>query len=148
MTESTIQAGSSVESQCKKCKALTDHHVVIMDGDKIAKVECKVCSGRHAYKPAQAAPKEPKEPKAKAPAKPSRQTAFRNAQTATALAFWEKAVSAGKPVPYGMTSRYKVGDVIDHSSFGLGAVQKIMRPNTMSVLFSDSLRNLRCGGER
>ena len=37
-----IQAGSSVESQCGKCKTVTDHHVVAMDGDQVAKVECKV----------------------------------------------------------------------------------------------------------
>ena len=57
MTDSQIQPGSSVESMCKKCKTVTDHHVVVMAGDKIAKVECKVCNARHAYASPKAEPK-------------------------------------------------------------------------------------------
>lgn len=146
MTQNQIQAGSSVESLCRKCKTVTDHHVVVMDGEKIVKVECKVCSGRHAYKSPQAAAAEPKvrstQPKA------SRQPVTSKKQSATVEAMWEKAVAGAAPVPYSMTGCFRSGDVIDHPTFGLGAVQKFMRPNTIEVLFQDSLRNLRCAGGR
>lgn len=146
MTQTQIQAGSSVESQCKKCKTVTDHHVVVMDGDKIAKVECKVCGGRHAYKSPKEVPAEPKVRTA-APRTP-RQSATQKKQSATVQALWEKSVNAAAPMPYSMTGNFKAGDVINHPTFGLGAVQKFMRPNTIEVLFQDSLRNLRCGGGR
>lgn len=149
MTEKIIEPGSSVESMCKRCKTVTDHFVVVMDGDKIAKVECKVCQGRHAFQAAKpqavatvsrtAAPREPRAPRAaSAPKK----------QSASVYALWEKSVAGATPMSYSMSGSFKAGDVIAHPTFGLGAVQKFMRPNTIEVLFEDSVRNLRCGGGR
>jgi len=162
MTENQIQAGSSVESVCKKCKAVTDHHVVAMLGDKIAKVECKVCRARHAYaspkaeaKAAPAArvrngatgavtPATSPAPAARA-AKPARVTAaVKQAQAHAAQ--WEKLTSgSGEPLGYAMDRTYSVGDLLNHPVFGLGHVQKVMKPCTIEVIFQDSIRNLRCG---
>lgn len=162
MSEKLIQAGSSVESQCRKCKTVTDHHVVAMDGALIVKVECKFCKGRHAYKAPNA------EPKAKAPAaarpkktaatpagQPSlaRQTAAANRQSAAAsrqaqamAEQWEKLVApCVNPVTYSMERSFRTGDVINHPSFGLGYVQKVMKPSTIEVRFKDAVRNMRCG---
>ncbi len=142
MTENLIQAGSSVESQCKKCKTVTDHHVVVMVGEKIAKVECKVCNARHAY----VSPKA--EPKVKAPATPRpKKAALALTKQALALAeHWEKMVTpCAKPLTYSMERKFHVGDVIDHPTFGLGYVQKFMKPCTVEVQFKDAVRNMRCG---
>jgi hypothetical protein len=158
MSEKLIQAGSSVESHCRKCKTVTDHHVVIMDGEIIAKVECKVCKGRHAYKT-------PAEPKVKALAVPrpkkeastgqpsaarqaaaaTRQTAAANKQAQVLADQWEKLVApCAKPATYSMERAFRTGDVIDHPAFGLGYVQKLMKPSTMEVRFKDAVRNMRC----
>jgi len=149
MTDNQIQAGSSVESLCRKCKTVTDHHVVVMDGDKIVKVECKVCRGRHAY----ASPKA--EPKAKTPAAPrprsaspvsSRAAAASSRQAQAQAEQWEKLVApCVTPLEYTMERTFRVGDVIDHPVFGLGYVQKIMKPSTVEVFFKDAVRNMRCG---
>ena len=142
MTETQIQAGSSVESLCKKCKTVTDHHVVVMAGDKIAKVECKVCNARHAF----ASPKA--EPKVKTPAVPRpKKAALASTKQALALAeHWEKMVTpCAKPLTYTMERKLQVGDVIDHPTFGLGYVQKFMKPCTAEVQFKDAVRNMRCG---
>jgi hypothetical protein len=160
MTENQIQAGSSVESICKKCKAVTDHHVVAMLGDKIAKVECKVCRARHAYASPKAEAKAAPAARvrngatgavtqAAAPApraaKPARLTAAAKQAQAHA-AQWEKMTAdATTPLGYAMDRTYSVGDVIDHPVFGLGRVQKVMKPCTIEVIFQDSVRNLRCG---
>ncbi len=142
MTENQIQAGSSVESLCKKCKTVTDHHVVVMAGDKIAKVECKVCNARHAF----VSPKA--EPKVKTPAVPRpKKAALASTKQALALAeHWEKMVTpCAKPLTYTMERKLQVGDVIDHPTFGLGYVQKFMKPCTAEVQFKDAVRNMRCG---
>lgn len=142
MTENQIQAGSSVESLCKKCKTVTDHHVVVMAGDKIAKVECKVCNARHAF----ASPKA--ESKVKTPAVPRpKKAALASTKQALALAeHWEKMVTpCAKPLTYTMERKLQVGDVIDHPTFGLGYVQKFMKPCTAEVQFKDAVRNMRCG---
>jgi hypothetical protein len=142
MSENQIQAGSSVESQCKKCKTVTDHHVVVMSGDKIAKVECKVCRARHAYVSPTA------EPKVKKPAVPRpKKAALASSKQAQAQAeHWEKMVSpCAKPLSYNMERSFQVGDVIDHPTFGLGYVQKLMKPCTAEIQFKDAIRNMRCG---
>lgn len=143
MSQKQIQAGSSVESMCKRCKTVTDHHVVVMDGDKIVKVECKVCGGRHAFQ----SPTPTPEPKVKAatprtPRTPS--LSSQRKQSAAVEALWEKNVAGSAAQPYAMTAFFKVGDVIDHPTFGLGHVQKMIAANTMEVLFQDGIRNLRC----
>lgn len=162
MSENQIQAGSSVESLCKKCKTVTDHHVVAMLGDKIAKVECKVCRARHSYASpkaeakAQAAPRvrsgatgtvkdapQAAAPKAASPRKP---TAAASRQAQAQAEQWEKLVgSCPSPLSYGMDRTFRSGDVIDHPVFGAGYVQKLMKPNTIEVMFKDAVRNLRCG---
>lgn len=142
MTEHQIEAGSSVESQCKKCKTLTDHYVVVMAGEKISKVECKVCKARHAY----AAPKAA--PKVKTPAAPRpKKAALASSKQAQALTEqWEKMVSpCSKPLPYSMERTFEVGDVIEHPTFGLGCVLKTMKPCTVEIHFKDAIRNMRCG---
>lgn len=148
---STLQAGSSVESQCKKCKTVTDHHVVAMNGEKIVKVQCKVCSARHAYlSPAtEKAPKEPKvpkEPKAlKEPKAPRAKKSVVAPHKAASTEQWEKLVNDGlSRVSYAMTASFQVGDIMEHPTFGRGYVQKCYKPCTVEVLFEDGLRNMRC----
>ena len=160
MTENQIQAGSSVESLCKKCKTVTDHHVVAMLGDKIAKVECKVCRARHAYASPKAEPKAPAAPRVKssatgsvsAPAaapraaSPKKTSAAASRQAQAQAEQWEKLVGpCASPVPYAMDRSFRTGDVINHPSFGSGYVVKAMKPCTIEVLFRDAVRNLRCG---
>lgn len=142
MTEHQIEAGSSVESLCKKCKTLTDHYVVVMAGDKISKVECKVCKARHAYASAKA------EPKVKKPAAPRpKKAALASSRQAQALAEqWEKMVApCTKPLMYSMERTFSVGDVVEHPSFGLGYVLKTIKPCTVEIQFKDAIRNMRCG---
>ncbi|NLW82483.1 MAG: hypothetical protein GXY42_12560 [Desulfovibrionales bacterium] len=141
MSQNQIQAGSSVESLCKRCKTVTDHHVVVMDKGRIAKVECKICLARHAYQSpsAEVKIKQPAAPKAPRTTSPSRK------QSASVEAQWEKSVAdAGSLVPYSMAASFRAGDVMDHPVFGLGAVQKFVSFNTVEVLFRDGLKNLRC----
>jgi hypothetical protein len=140
MSQKQIQAGSSVESMCKRCKTVTDHHVVVMEGDKIAKVECKVCGGRHAFQSAKPEPKPKAAPRT--PRVPS--AAAQRKQSAAVEALWEKNVAGANPLPYAMTSSFKSGDIITHPTFGLGHVQKMISANTIEVLFQDGVRNLRC----
>lgn len=148
MTREPIQAGSAVESTCRKCKAVTDHHVVVMVDDAIGKVQCTVCGGRHAYRPPKIATK------SKPKSKPSRAVKSKQAAPAPAkkpsvvLEHWEKmvgTVSGDKVVPYAMSSVFQAGDVIDHKTFGLGYVQKLPKPHMIEVLFCESVKNLRCG---
>ncbi|PTN36546.1 hypothetical protein [Desulfonatronum sp. SC1] len=150
MTTETIQAGSSVESSCRKCKTVTDHHVVVMIDEKIGKVQCKVCGGQHAHRPPKAAaqPKAPAEKKPRASA--AKKPAAPKKPSPEVLALWENKVASAAPgdvKPYAMTADFGDGDVINHSVFGPGYVQRFIKPNMIEVLFEDGLKMLRCCAE-
>lgn len=143
MTQVSLQAGSSVESMCKRCKTVTDHHIVVMDGEKIVKVECKVCGGRHVYRPATPTATSSSK-KADAPKTPRKVSSSRKTSVSVEAA-WEKAVGdAENPVRYAMDAVLQDGDVCKHPTFGLGHVQRHIAANTVEVLFQDGLKNLRC----
>lgn len=156
MTTEPIQAGSSVESACRKCKTVTDHHVVVMLDGRIGKVQCKVCGGQHAHRPPKeaVAPKTPAQPrtngekskktaaakKAVSPKKPS----------AEVLALWESKVAAAGSADvraYAMAETFQDGEVINHATFGPGYVQRFIKPNMIEVLFEDGVKLLRCCAE-
>ncbi|TVQ98542.1 MAG: hypothetical protein EA399_09990 [Desulfovibrionales bacterium] len=156
MNTEPIQAGSSIESACRKCKTVTDHHVVVMLDGQIGKVQCKVCGGQHAHRP----PKEAATPKA--PAQPrtagektkktaaSKKTVVPKKPSPEVLALWESKISAVSPADirtYAMTDAFQEGEVISHATFGQGYVQRLIKPNMIEVLFEDGVKLLRCCAE-
>lgn len=140
-----ITAGSTVESRCTRCRELLNHTVVAMVGDKIVRVECNTCHGVHGYHPVKA-PKEPAAPragqtKAAAPRKPKVDP------EAAARAEWaalQPGMDPARAVPYDMSGRYRVNDLLRHQHFGLGIVRLVL-PNKIEVLFQEGKKLLRCG---
>ncbi|HON22980.1 MAG TPA: hypothetical protein PKV74_04305, partial [Syntrophales bacterium] len=55
---------------------------------------------------------------------------------------YEELGQDAKIIPYRMTDRYQRGDIIDHPSFGIGFVEKILENQRMDVLFKGSLKRM------
>ena len=121
-------AGENIASICTKCKLNLDHAIVAMDGDTIAKVKCKTCGSTHKFKNPATPPKTVK-----------RRTKKADGQGSASL--WEAGISSarGKEHTYSMGGRYRVGDIVNHDSFGKGVVQKLYT-NKCDVLFQDKTR--------
>lgn len=145
VTKKELTAGSDVESRCLKCKQLTNHIIVAMVGEKVVKVQCNVCGGRHNYRPAEpvgtdGAPKAAKKSRAKAVGGVSAK------QTKT-LAHFEEMMAGRDPAlakPYAVTATFQQGDLIDHAFFGLGLVIATTQPNKIEVLFREGTKILIC----
>jgi hypothetical protein len=127
-----IVTGGDIDSYCTKCRLNLGHTVVAMVGGAVVKVKCKTCGSIHKFRDMtpQARTlrrKEPARPKSHIPVQ----------------ALWETAVegAAGPDLPYDMSSQYKSGDVIMHSVFGKGIVQKTAYKKC-AVLFRDKERVL------
>ena len=141
MTAKKLEAGSPIDSHCLKCKELTSHTVIAMDGERVLKVQCKLCGGRHALRPASKTVAA--KPKTARASKSSRSTK----KAATVILEWEKQIGQAegmKPLPYGMDKSFERGDLIDHAHFGLGVVQSLHAPDKMEVLFEQGLKLMRC----
>ncbi len=123
-------AGENIASYCTKCKLSPDHTIVAMDGEAIVKVKCKTCGSTHKFRNPADAPKA-RSPRAKQGdgTKPSAET------------LWETGIAQakGKEHVYTMAAKYRVGDIVNHHTFGKGVVLKLY-VNKCDMLFKDKER--------
>ena len=42
--------GDYIDDYCSRCKLVTDHAVVSMVGEEVAKVRCRTCNNEHKYR--------------------------------------------------------------------------------------------------
>lgn len=51
MNSRKLSAGDIIDARCTKCRAVTNHRIVAMVGDRVVRVECNTCHGVHNYHP-------------------------------------------------------------------------------------------------
>lgn len=133
MTSKTLSAGDPIECRCTKCRKITNHIIVAMTDDLPAKVQCNTCDGQHKYRK---------------PAAPRKAGTRRTADPKIAeMKEWEQLqpeMDNKNATSYAMTASFKVGNLIKHSTFGLGVVQRLAGPQKIEVLFQDGKKIMRC----
>ncbi len=123
-----LTTGEKIASYCTKCKLVIDHAIVTMDGETIVKVKCRSCGSAHKYRSA-------------ADIKPARAARKKEDAAKSAEMLWEACLTEarGKERVYDMTGKYRIGDIVLHSTFGKGVVRKLYY-NKCNVLFRDKER--------
>lgn len=143
MSSTLLSAGDSIEARCTKCKEVLNHTIVAMVEGKVVRVKCNTCNGMHNYRSVAA----------KSPAKTAsvRKTAVPRAAKkdpgAADLEEWaalRPTMRLDRAVVYDMNGKFRVRDLVDHSTFGYGVVKLIPGPNKMEVLFEGGKKLLRC----
>jgi len=129
-----LSAGEEVASYCTRCRLILDHVIVAMTGESIIQVKCKTCGGSHKFRSAA---------RTTGPVRKEKAPAGRRLTVKNPGVVWETSLSVaqGPEIPYRMTTCYSAGDVIVHTAFGRGIVQKAC-PGKCSVLFQDGERLL------
>jgi hypothetical protein len=131
----TASIGKEVVAWCTRCKLLLVHVIETMTAEKIGRVHCKTCGGQHAYR---------KNPPGKRTS--SGATAIRRPEVASGSATTYEALLRGRTVanalPYSQSARFKVGDLISHPSFGVGAITGARDSFKIEVVFADRPRML------
>jgi hypothetical protein len=128
----TISTGGDIDSYCTKCRLNLEHIVVAMVGGAVVKVKCKTCGGTHRFKSMSAVI-----------SKATRKASTASKSFVQTEACWETVVEAapGPELSYDLARSYRAGDLIVHSIFGKGVVQKTFFKKC-SVLFRDKERVL------
>jgi Zn ribbon nucleic-acid-binding protein len=137
MSDKQLSAGDHITSKCTKCKNITNHTIVAMVGEKVARVECNTCGSVHNYRKAVVK---------KATTK-SKKSSNKSVKINKVKAQWETLLDNADPtnaIPYSMQTLIKNGDLIQHPSFGLGRVISTTRPNKMEVFFQSGIKLMRC----
>ena len=132
---SQITTGKDVLSYCAKCKLNLSHTIVAMKDEKtFAKVQCNTCKSTHAYK----------DPSSSNASKTrSRVTKKAPSKIVSIADLWMERLNktTSKSQPYTITSKFKTGDLIDHTKFGPGIVQSV-KDNTIEVVFRHDIKTL------
>lgn len=145
MISRKLSAADTIEARCTRCRAVLNHTIVAMVGERVVRVECNTCHGVHNYH----AEAEPKTPAARASVRKA-ESAPRKAKKEPGAADreeWEAlrpTMAQERAVPYDMNGAFRVRDLVEHPLFGLGVVQRVIKPNKMEVLFQVGKKLLRC----
>jgi Zn ribbon nucleic-acid-binding protein len=142
MVTKAPEVGGELEAYCTKCKADTGHIIVALSGENVKRVECKACSGHHNYRKPKSAAAAPKTKKSTTP-RPRRTAA---AAPPMDPALWDEQLRARSTAPvrdYHQQQVFGAGELIAHSTFGLGRVEEVLR-NKMRVAFRAGPKTLIC----
>lgn len=124
-------------TKCTKCKMETGHVVISLNREGIvAKVKCNACGNEHRYY----------SDKKRLSAKKNREKAAQAAAKIKTKQEYEQLISQKKTnriINYTMGKKYHAEDIIEHKTFGKGAVVKVF-PEKMDVLFESGHRMLAC----
>lgn len=140
-TKQEAVAGGDIDTYCGKCRLTLAHVVVATDAGKAVRVLCKTCKSEHNVRrtPVRKAASE-RAPRAKgtraSSAKPSQERAERRAEEAFEAARQGRDLAGAKR--YRPQEVVDVGDVIDHPTFGLGVVLKLLSDAKAQIIFQRS----------
>lgn len=118
------QVQGETTSVCMRCKKATAHIIISMVGDRIARAQCRTCGGTHRYRDPDA------------PLKPVRKRFGKSSPEEV----WGKMMNLATPqkkIPYTFSGHFKVNDLIDHTTFGLGVVTQLLSGDKIQVVFKD-----------
>ena len=123
-------AGQNIDSYCGRCKLSLNHTIMVMNGKVVSKVRCKSCGSSHKFR----SPIDSQKIR-------ESMTKKRVGESATAEIIWEAGLAGAKGIEreYSMTSKYRIGDIVNHQTFGKGIVMKLYA-NKCDVLFRDKER--------
>lgn len=144
MTGSKLSPGDITESRCTRCKAPTNHTIVAMVEGHIVRVQCNTCNGVHNYHKILAPRKAATPAAGKAAPTPRTPKVDPVSAERKEWASLRPTMRTERAIAYAMTTRFKVNDIVDHPSFGIGLVKRLVAPNKVEILFADGIKLLRC----
>lgn len=133
---SQLTVGKDVLSYCNKCKLNLGHIIVAMkDVKHIAKVKCNTCGTLQAYKDPSVSSKQNKTR--------TKKTSIAASKVISVSDLWMDKMSStrNKSTPYAMDGKFSQGDIIDHSKFGPGIVEKVV-DDKIEVIFRHEIKTL------
>ncbi len=125
-----------MDSYCTRCKLNLNHIIIAMIAEKIVKVKCRTCGSVHSYRNIDKMIKGSRE-------RGSGSSGKRPAAVKNIEALWQAGIAEAKSaeMPYDMGKAYRAGDIMVHTAFGKGIVQKADFKKC-TVLFRDKERVL------
>lgn len=135
------QVGKTVDGWCTKCKLVLAHTIEAVADGKITRVHCNTCGGQHAHRASAPGTSKAKAGGAKAAGRATADKAKRPSPYESLV----RGRTAAASKPYVTSARFAVGELISHTSFGLGVVTAERDGVKIEVMFPDGPRVLMHG---
>ncbi len=137
----TRKIGSRIDAWCTKCKLVLVHTIEAMSDTKITRVHCNTCSGQHAFRAAPPTPRAASGRSARS-SRDGKRTSKEQAGVTNSYEALLRGRTAANARRYSTSERFKVGELISHATFGLGAITGERDGTKIDVLFADRPRVL------
>jgi hypothetical protein len=141
------KVGGEVDAFCTRCRLTLAHTILAMVGTKIARVRCNTCNGDHAFRSAPGTTDRPSTSSRSSSggsSTPRAPRASRASDEEKVIISFEEQL-AGKDIAnaprYSPKDTYKVDQVIQHPTFGLGLVTAV-RGNKVDITFKSETKTL------
>ena len=137
-----LSAGDNIESRCTKCRTVMNHTIVALVDGQPGRVECNTCKGIHNYRQPTVKTASTAARRSPAPRK------TRSIKVDPDLAVWAELAldqQKSRAVTYSLQGVFKLEQSVNHPTFGLGKVMRLVPPNKVEILFQDGRKLLRCG---
>jgi len=125
----TLEVGSKIDGWCGRCKLVIRHTIEAMAAEKITRVHCNTCGGRHAHR-------------AQAPRKRPGASAISEERKYELLL---RGRTDAHSTPYTTSGTFEIGQVISHTAFGLGVVTGARDRVKIDILFANGAKVLQQG---
>lgn len=137
------EEGKQIKFRCQSCSEITLHTIITdTDEDSELSIQCSICDETQEYRPKKNL-KKPTSSSKKAAANYSTPEQKEKCD----LSDYKKLLAkndVSTAIQYETTLSYKVADVINHRTFGIGFVRKTIFPNKVEALFSVGCKLLIC----
>ena len=125
----TLSVGKEILSRCTKCKQVLAHIILTMKSQNaVGKVKCKTCEATHNYrKPAAARTQK-------------RQASKTSPEAISDMWLEAMSKSEAQGQDYSITTKFTMGDIIDHPKFGPGIVTRLLDQDKIQILFRHQIK--------
>lgn len=124
-----LKVGSNIDAWCTKCKLVLAHTIEAVAASVIKRVQCNTCRGKHQFKASEPGTSKSSEPRVKSAAAP------KNKSKAGDYTRMLSGKDLSKAAGYAITRTFSKGDIINHSTFGVGVVVEEKDVTKIEVLF-------------
>jgi hypothetical protein len=124
-----LEVGDKIDAWCGRCRTMLRHTIEIITGEKIGRVSCNSCKGRHLYRAQQ----------------PKTRGAAAAASQARKYEVLVRGRTEANSTPYSSSARFQIGQLVSHAAFGLGVVTGIRDSVKIDVCFAESEKVLQQG---
>ncbi|SEK81242.1 hypothetical protein SAMN05444354_102414 [Stigmatella aurantiaca] len=141
----THKVGGEVDALCTRCKLTLAHTILAMVGPKIVRVRCNTCGGDHAYRSAPGTTDRPTPAARSSSSSSASRSSSSRAEKAEKVVISFEEQLAGKDIAnapkYSPKDTYRLDQVIQHPTFGLGLVT-VVRGDKVDIVFKSETKTL------